>query len=77
MINKLELNIEIIIKEYGNYVFKIVDNTIIRIYEQGTTTQKVSKELMMNDVEISSISQHTQNLEDYFLKLTGEVGKSC
>ncbi len=57
--------------------FKIVDNTIIRIYEQGTTTQKVSKELMMNDVEISSISQHTQNLEDYFLKLTGEVGKSC
>lgn len=57
--------------------FKIVGNTIIRIYEQGTTTQKVSKELMMNDVEISSISQHTQNLEDYFLKLTGEVGKSC
>lgn len=57
--------------------FKIVDNTIIRIYEQGTTTQKVSKELMMNYVEISSISQHTQNLEDYFLKLTGEVGKSC
>ncbi|MCX4365523.1 MAG: RNA polymerase sigma factor [Bacilli bacterium] len=28
MINKLELNIEIIIKEYGNYVFKIVDNTV-------------------------------------------------
>lgn len=57
--------------------FKIVDNTIIRIYERGTTTQKISKELMMNDVGISSISQHTQNLEDYFLKITGEVGKSC
>ena len=57
--------------------FKIVDNSIIRIYERGTTTQKISKELMMNDVEISSISQHTETLEDYFLKITGEVGKSC
>ena len=57
--------------------FKIVDNSIIRIYERGTTTQKISKELMMNDVEITSISQHTETLEDYFLKITGEVGKSC
>ena len=57
--------------------FKIVDNSIIRIYERGTTTQKISKELMMNDVEIASISQHTETLEDYFLKITGEVGKSC
>ena len=51
--------------------FKIVDNSIMRIYERGTTTQKISKELMMNDVEISSISQHTETLEDYFLKITG------
>ena len=57
--------------------FKIVDNSIIRIYERGASTQKISKELMMNDVEITSISQHTEKLEDYFLKITGEVGKSC
>ncbi len=57
--------------------FKIVDNSIIRIYERGTTTQKISKELMMNDVGITSISQHTETLEDYFLKITGEAGKSC
>lgn len=57
--------------------FKIVDNSIIRIYERGATTQKISKELMRNDVEITSISQHTETLEDYFLKITGEVGKSC
>ena len=61
--------------QLGN--FKIVDDTIIRIYERGTTTQKISKELMMNDVEISSIIQHTETLEDYFLKITGEAGKSC
>lgn len=28
MINKIKLDIEIIIKEYSNYVFKIVDNTV-------------------------------------------------
>ncbi len=57
--------------------FKIVNDSAIRIYEQGITTQKISRELMANDVEIASISQHTENLEDYFLKITSEVGKSC
>lgn len=57
--------------------FKIVNDSGIRIYEQGVTIQKISRELMANDVEIASISQHTENLEDYFLKITSEVGKSC
>ena len=57
--------------------FKIVNDSRIRIYEQGITTQKISRELMTNDVEIASISQHTETLEDYFLKITSEVGKSC
>lgn len=57
--------------------FKIVNDSQIRIYEQGVTTQKISRELMANDVEIASISQHTETLEDYFLKITSEVGKSC
>lgn len=57
--------------------FKIVNDLGIRIYEQGVTTQKISRELMANDVEIASISQHTETLEDYFLKITSEVGKSC
>ena len=56
--------------------FKIVNDSGIRIYEQGVTTQKISRELMANDVEIASISQHTETLEDYFLKITSEVGKS-
>ena len=57
--------------------FKIVNDSGIRIYEQGVTTQKISRELMANDVEIASISQHTETLEDYLLKITSEVGKSC
>ena len=57
--------------------FKIVNDSGIRIYEQGVTTQKISRELMANDLEIASISQHTETLEDYFLEITSEVGKSC
>lgn len=58
--------------------FKIADDNKIRIYEPNITTQKISKELIQNGVEIVSINQHTENLEDYFLKITktnsGEVG---
>ncbi len=51
--------------------FKIMDDSKIRIYESGVTTQEISKELIANGVSLTSISQHTENLEDYFLKMTG------
>ena len=57
--------------------FKVADEFKIRIYERGITTQKVSKELMQNEVALVSINQHTENLEEYFLKMTTEVDKSC
>lgn len=57
--------------------FKIMDDSRIRIYEFSASTQKISKELLMNGVEMTSITKHTESLEDYFLKLTGEGEKSC
>lgn len=57
--------------------FKIMDDSQIRIYELSAATQKISKELLLNGVELMSVTKHTESLEDYFLKLTGEVGKSC
>lgn len=57
--------------------FKIVDDSKIRIYERGVTTQRISKELMTGGVELVSINQHTETLEDYFLKMTAEVKESC
>lgn len=56
--------------------FKVMDDSRIRIYELSVATQKISKELLLNGVEIMSITKHTESLEDYFLKLTGEV-ESC
>lgn len=57
--------------------FKIMDDSRIRIYERGVMTQGISKELLMNGVELISLNQHTETLEEYFLKMTAEVGKSC
>lgn len=55
--------------------FKIIDDSKIRIYEVQIATQKISKELLLNGVEITSITKHTESLEDYFLKMTAEVRK--
>ncbi len=57
--------------------FKIVEDSKIRIYEGGVTTQSISKELIVNDVSLTSINYHRENLEDYFLKMTGEAGRIC
>lgn len=52
--------------------FKVFDEAQIRIYETTVSTQKISKAMMSNDVEINSIKQETETLEDYFLKMTTE-----
>lgn len=55
--------------------FKIMDGSRIRIYELSAATQEISKQLLLNRVEMTSITKHTESLEDYFLKLTGEGEK--
>ncbi|MEY8522395.1 ATP-binding cassette domain-containing protein [Lachnospiraceae bacterium 38-10] len=56
--------------------FKVMDDSRIRIYEDSASTQKISRELLLSGVEMISITKHAESLEDYFLKLTGEV-ESC
>lgn len=51
----------------GNY--KVIDDHIIRIYEQAVPQHEISKTLVMHDVEIHSINKKSSSLEDYFLKL--------
>lgn len=53
--------------------FKIVRDSVIRIYDPGITGKMLSKELTLHDVGIISMNQHRETLEDYFLKLTAEV----
>ena len=67
----------VLAEKMGLEYFKIVGDSEIRIYDQGITTQKAAKELMKNGVELVSISRHTENLEDFFLKMTAEEERSC
>ena len=53
--------------------FKILDSGKIRIYDHAASTQQLTKILALNDVEVVSIGKKSETLEDYFLKLTGEV----
>ncbi|MCM1091457.1 MAG: ATP-binding cassette domain-containing protein [Butyrivibrio sp.] len=57
----------------GALNFKIVEDGIIRVYDQRISTQELSKTMALNDVEIMSIGRKAETLEDYFLKLTEEV----
>jgi ABC-2 type transport system ATP-binding protein len=53
--------------------FKILDSGKIRIYDHAASTKQLTKILALNDVEVVSIGKKSETLEDYFLKLTGEV----
>lgn len=54
--------------------FRVIDDRMIRIYEQGVTMQDISKALVLHDVAIESINRKNSSLEDYFLKLINGGG---
>ncbi|MEG0685581.1 MAG: ABC transporter ATP-binding protein, partial [Coprobacillus sp.] len=47
--------------------YKIMNEHMIRIYEQTISQQEISKTLIMNDIEIESINKKHSSLEEYFL----------
>lgn len=49
--------------------FKVIDNNLLRIYKANMNQNEISKALILNDVEIESITKKQTSLEDYFLKL--------
>lgn len=57
--------------------FTMVDENTFRVYDSSVTAQELAKTLALNDVEVLSIGRKAETLEDYFLKLTGEVQSVC
>ncbi len=55
--------------------FKIIDNNVFRIYDAMLSAQELSKELVLNNVAIESITKKNESLEDYFLKMTKEASR--
>lgn len=52
--------------------FKIGDRDGIRIYEANANSQEITKALALNGIEIISINQKAESLEDFYLKITAE-----
>lgn len=63
----------ILSEKLGLHNFKILDCGKIRIYDHSVSVQQVTRTLALNNVEVVSIGKKSETLEDYFLKLTGEV----
>lgn len=72
--------VEIITKEYKKAAFilenqlrisnfKIIDNSLIRIYDLKVSQSNISKALILNEVEIEGMNKKNSSLEDHFLKL--------
>lgn len=57
--------------------FKIMAEHTIRVYDADISPQELSKVLALNDVEITALGRQSESLEDYFLKITGEVAQPC
>ena len=63
----------VLTEKLGLTNFKIFDNGTIRIYHQTLSPGQLSKALALNDVEVLGLGRKSETLEDYFLKITGEV----
>ena len=53
--------------------FKIVEDGQIRIYDSRVSTQELSGVMAKNGVQVTALGVKAETLEDYFLKMTGEV----
>lgn len=54
--------------------YSIEDNNFIRIYDLHIPVSLIGKSLFASGVEITHLELRTDNLEDYFRKITGGVG---
>ncbi len=57
--------------------FKIVEDGQIRIYDNRVSTQELSGVMAANGVQVTALGVKAETLEDYFLKMTGEVKRPC
>ncbi|MEY9095579.1 ABC transporter ATP-binding protein [Paenibacillus sp. RC84] len=48
--------------------YKVVGDTMMRIYERGVSQAEISKVLLLNGVEIEALNKKASSLEDYFLQ---------
>lgn len=57
--------------------YKLLDDSIIRIYSTEHTQREISKALILDNVSIEALSKKNHSLEDYFLSLINGGGLSA
>lgn len=63
-------NASVVLSEKMNISnFKILDNNIIRIYDDNISTSKISEVFIQNNISINSIVKKEDSLEDYFFNI--------
>lgn len=60
-----------VIEKMGISDFKVVDNSVIQIFERLEDSGEIVLELAKNNIKTLNISVKNENLEDYFLAVTG------
>ena len=55
--------------------FRILEDGQIRIYDTNVNLEELSRTLVLHEVPVTALGKKTETLEDYFLKLTGEVNR--
>ncbi|MBE6022656.1 MAG: ABC transporter ATP-binding protein [Cellulosilyticum sp.] len=60
--------------QLGISALRIIDEHVVRIYDDSVTINKVSQILITHGINLESISQRRGSLEDYFLRLTKGEG---
>ncbi len=60
-----------IIEKMGISDFKVVDNSVIQIFERLEDSGEIVLELAKNNIKTLNIAVKNENLEDYFLSVTG------
>lgn len=57
--------------------FRVVDDSLIRIYDATVPQSIISKTLILNDIVIETITKKNSSLEDYFLNILNGGGISA
>lgn len=70
-VNDTKKTIIILEKELEIQHYKVLNNNEIEIYEELNNLNLITKSLIENNIEIKSVNEGTQTLEDYFIKLIG------
>lgn len=52
--------------------FKVVEGNGVRIYDAGVSPKDLTKAMLANGVDIISLNQKAESLEEFFLKMTAE-----